>query len=332
MSTHTFLLDLPDVLEDMGLNVVVADGYELGQGDYLWTNPHTERGSYDEKPFGYMVHHSAGTAATPPPHDTSKASAWIGLWRDGRLYTTGGGTPTIYLASAGPARVSSGYGYRPAAWDYTFEERRAPAKAQGSDGDTALNRYSFNVEVVHPGDGSPLDPGVWEHVVGLGVALEAMTGLSEMTLGHLSWTKRKIDPKWSVGKPNDGELCIIDVQEAVAEGNVNPPPIDPPPSERPMNDIGREQYYYSAKNEDVTGQDVEFWQNIALQVGTGIIDTGSSTKTYFEANAPAGTTWKVHDEAWTAYLSTITGRNSYGMGATERSILTKKYIELLSGG
>jgi len=210
-NVHTFLLDLPDVLEGLGLNVWVADGYEYGQGDYLWTNPHTEVGSYDEKPYAYMVHHSATSSATPPPSDTSKASGWIGLLRDGKLYQDGGGEPTIYLASAGPARISSGYGYRWAAWDRTFKELRAPVRAEGSDGSTALNRYSFNMETVHRGDGSPLDAGVLDHVVGLGVALEQMCDLKEMTLGHLSWSKRKIDPYW-----NNDRDCIIVVQDLIA--------------------------------------------------------------------------------------------------------------------
>ena len=217
-SKHTFLLDLPDVLEALGLNVWVADGYEYGQGNYLWTNPHTNVGSYNEKPFGYMVHHSASSSANPPPSDTSKASAWIGLLRDGKLYQEGGGVPTIYLASAGPARISSGYGYRPAAWDYTFEERRSPAKAEGADGDTALNRYSFNMETVHRGDGPSLDPDVFDHVVGLGIALEQMCELEEMTLGHRSWTTRKIDPYW-----NNDPNCIIMVQNRVADGGVMDP-------------------------------------------------------------------------------------------------------------
>lgn len=210
---HTFLLDLPEILEGMGFNVWVADGYEKGQGNYLWTDPHTGRGSYGEQPYGYMVHHSASSQATPPPHDTSKASAWIGLLRGSKLYQEGGGTPTIYLASAGPARISSGYGYRPAAWDYTFKELRSPARAGGSDGTTALNRYSFNVETVHRGDGSPIDDGVLACVIGLGQALEQMTGLKEMTLGHRSWSQRKIDPYW-----NNDRDCIIQVQEAVAGG------------------------------------------------------------------------------------------------------------------
>ena len=82
MSIHTYLLDLPDILEAAGFNVEVADGYKYGQGDYLWTNPRTDVGSYAGQPWGYMVHHTASASATPPPSDTSKANAWVGLWRD----------------------------------------------------------------------------------------------------------------------------------------------------------------------------------------------------------------------------------------------------------
>ncbi len=225
MSRHTFLLDLPEILTGMGFNVVVADGWELGQcsgsDHYTFTDPATDIGSHDEKPFAYMVHHSGSKAATPPPAKTSKAGAWIGLSRGDRLYQYGGGIPTIYLASAGPARVSSGDGYRPAAWDNTFEQRRAPAHAQGLDSTPhiALNRYSFNVETVCEGVGSELDPEVWDNVVGLGEALERMTGLKEMTIGHTSWTSRKPDPEWRVGMLNDGKNAIVDVQAAVAAVN-----------------------------------------------------------------------------------------------------------------
>ena len=74
------------------------------------------------------------------------------------------------------------------------------------------------METVHRGDGSPIDPGVLDCVAGLGIALEMMTGLSEMTLGHRSWSQRKIDPYWN----NDVD-CITTVQELVAlGGNVDP--------------------------------------------------------------------------------------------------------------
>lgn len=240
MTIHTALVDLPSLLEDLGLNVMLATDWLEGQcnggSHYLWTDPFSNASSHDEKPNGYMVHHTAGSAATPPPHDTSKAGAWIGLERGGRLYQEGGGTPTIYLATAGPARISSGYGYRPALWDNTFLDQRAPARASGGDGQTAGNRYTFNVETVHRGDGSAVDRGVWDHVVGLGVALSTLFDWTERTLGHRSWSTRKIDPKWQVGLPHDGVDCIIDIQDEIARilngGELPeiPPPVDPPPS------------------------------------------------------------------------------------------------------
>lgn len=223
MGLFTALEDLPAILESMGVPVVVTDDWLQGQCDgsdhYLWTDPWSHAQGHELPPSGYMVHHTASVSATPPSAFSSKANAWAGLWRDGKLYTTGGGVPTIVVSSAGPARISSGYGYRPAAWDHTFMDHRAPARAEGSDGSTALNRYVFNVETVHPGDGGPLDPGVWETVVALGAALEGMFGWSERTLGHLSWSQRKIDPYWQVGQPHDGHDCIIDIQDAIAEGN-----------------------------------------------------------------------------------------------------------------
>ena len=218
----TALVDLPDMLESMGFDVDVhpdwLEGQCSGSDHYLWTSP-TGQQSHDLGPSAYMVHHTAGQSATPPDHQTSKANAWIGLKRGDRLYQYGTGKPTIYLASAGPCRTSSGYGYKPAAWDYTFKEKRAPWRAEGADGSTALNRYAFNVETVCEGNGTTLDRGVWECVVGLGRAIQMIMGKQEMTLGHNSWTKRKVDPDWTVGLPNDGDRCIIDIQDAIAAGD-----------------------------------------------------------------------------------------------------------------
>ncbi len=213
MNEHTALENLPAILNEMGFNVRITYPWLEGQGEYLWTDPWTEVGSYENPPSAYMVHHTGGVAATPPPSDISKANAWIGLERGDRLYASGGGVPTIVLSSAGPCRISSGYGYRPAAWDYTFKGTRAPWKAEGLDSEPkiALNRYAFNMEAVHPGNGSPLDDGVWDAVVGLGVALHNIFGWTEGTISHRGWTLRKIDPYW-----NGDYQAIIAIQDAIA--------------------------------------------------------------------------------------------------------------------
>ena len=307
MTQHTALADLPAVLEEMGLNVIVADDWLDGQGNYLWTDPHTGQGSYDGTPSAYMVHHTAGSSATPPDHSDSKANAWIGLERDGRLYQEGGGTPTIYLATSGPCRVSSGYGYRPAAWDYTFEGRRAPVNAEGPDGDTALNRYAFNAEVVHEGDGSALDPGVWDHVVGLGIALESMLGLKEMTLAHRSWTGRKIDPYWSVGKPHDGTSCIIDIQDAIAEGIKDPSDPGCPWTEG-NSGYGPCSMHY---NKDEWGDDstgicnAPSWAYEALDWGVdvGMIRVRDTSRDDFDRNLTDGRYWVFQHRLLEGYIS-----------------------------
>ena len=220
---HTALIDLPDALAAAGFNVQAnadwLDGQCSATSHYQWTDWYSQHASHSESPSCFMVHHTAGTVATPPATFNSKANAWVGLMRDGRLYATGGGEATIVLSSAGPCRTSSGYGWLPAFTDYLLNDLRPPWQAQGPDGDDALNRYAFNVETVHPGNGSALDDDVWRHVVGLGIALKELHGWrSERCLGHVSWTTRKIDPKWSAGLPHDGAQCIIDIQDAIREG------------------------------------------------------------------------------------------------------------------
>lgn len=213
MTQHTALLELPDRLRAVGLAVVAMNGWDIAQGSYKWTTPNG-RQSYTYPPLGFMVHHT-GTTSTDPVVRTSngtwsKANGWLGLERGGRLYSSGSGVPTLYLTASGPARVSSGYGYRPVLWDYVFNDLRAPWRAQGSDGSTAANRYMFNLETTHPGDYSALNQGVWDYIVRLGVVLHDMFGWQERTIGHQSWTTRKIDPRW-----DSRDDCIIPIQDAI---------------------------------------------------------------------------------------------------------------------
>lgn len=326
MTLHTALLDLPSELSSLGLNVVVLDGWDAAQGDYLWTDPLTEKRSYDQEPSGFMVHHTAGIVARPVVRTSSgqwsKANAWAGLWDPGtgRLYQDqpGGLDPAIVLTSSGPARVSSGYGFWPLLEDYVFQDLVPPYWDQpNSDTERAANRYVFNVETVHAGDGGPLDLGVWEHVVGLGVALHRMFSWKQRTIGHLTWTRRKLDPWW-----NNDRGCIVPIWEEVTARLGTAPPIEPPdPGGPPLNNVGRNMQYV---REGDTGQEVEYWQVMAIQVVTGLLledsDWPTSNRAYIQNMAP-GLEWKVWDEAMTAYLSAWTHRDSYGIGATERIML-----------
>ena len=231
---HIAMLWLPDALRAAGVNVVELDGWKEAQGNYQWTNIRTGIRMYGEEPTCYMIHHTAGTSAFPEVKNSngvwSKANCWAGLLRDGRLYQSGGGIPTIVFTSSGPARISSGYGNGPTLYEVA-DDVRVPWDQLNSDTGMAANRYAWNVETVAAGDGSAVDPGVERALVVMGALLAERFGWSPWrTIGHLTWTKRKLDPYW------DGRRdVIVHIQEAVADymgqGPAVPPPIEPPPGD-----------------------------------------------------------------------------------------------------
>lgn len=215
MTEHTSVLWLPDALRDLGANVVELEGWRAAQGNYLWTVPESGFGAFDVDPSCYMIHHTATEAATPVVVSSSgtwsKANVWAGLRRGDRLYQTGGGDPTVVFTSAGPARVSSGYGHWPTALE-VFDDIRVPWRQTSPDTDYALNRYAFNVETVALGNGSDIDPGVEELLVQMGALLSVRYGWSPWrTIGHVTWSRRKIDPYW-----NGQEDRIVTIQDRIA--------------------------------------------------------------------------------------------------------------------
>jgi hypothetical protein len=242
MTQHTSMLWVPDALRAAGVNVVVLDGWDEAQGNYLWTDLDSGSRSYDGRPTCFMIHHTAGTAATPTVKDASgrwsKANCWAGLLRNGKLYQSGGGVPTVIFTAAGPARISSGYGHGPTLHEVA-DDVRVPWDQSSSDTNMAANRYAWNCETVAAGDGSAIDPGV-EHALALMGALLAdrFNWSPWRAIGHLTWTGRKIDPFW------DGRRdVIVRIQDAVAEmmGDVIEPPIEPP-------DPGDDVDYRTVKN------------------------------------------------------------------------------------
>jgi hypothetical protein len=185
----------------MGVNVVELDGWEEAQGQYFWTDLDSGQRGYDQDPTAYMIHHTGSSVARPTVRDSSgrwsKANCWAGLWDGSRLNQTGSGTPTIVFTAAGPARISSGYGHGPTlnlvAADFRvgWDQRRA-------DTNKAANRFAWNVETVAAGNGSDIDPGVEEALIKMGALLASHYGWSPWrAIGHLTWTKRKLDPFWN---------------------------------------------------------------------------------------------------------------------------------------
>ena len=216
MTVHTGMLWLPEALEECGVSTIVLDGWEEAQGSYFWTDPLDGHQSTDGIPSCYMIHHTAGSSASPSVVDSSgtwsKANCWAGLWRDGRLYQEGSGEPTIVFTSSGPARVSSGYGHWPTA-ELVFADVRVPWKQTEPDTNIALNRYAWNVETVARGDGSDIDPRVEAALEAMGAVLCDRFGWSPWrAIGHVTWSSRKIDPYWQGERDR-----IVTIQDRIAE-------------------------------------------------------------------------------------------------------------------
>lgn len=90
-----------------------------------------------------------------------------------------------------------------------------------------------------------------------------------------------------------------------------------PETEEPMEDQGRNQLYVK---QGMSGQDVEYWQVMCIMAIKNIPYYGNSNSTFIKNEAPQ-LTFKQWDQIMTDYLSAWTGRNSYGIGATERIMI-----------
>jgi hypothetical protein len=91
-----------------------------------------------------------------------------------------------------------------------------------------------------------------------------------------------------------------------------------------MDDQGRNQLYVK---EGMSGQDVEYWQVMSIMAHDNIPFTGNSNRTFIQTHAPQ-LTWKEWNAEMTAYLSSWTGRNSYGIGATERVMISTATMKI----
>ena len=95
MTVHTFLQGLPDILEDMGFDVIVADGYELGQGDYLTSVLSSVYGQTHEphrrirRLLVACTEHSEGLVSPNQMGRDTSSLASVGVRATGRSHTRG---------------------------------------------------------------------------------------------------------------------------------------------------------------------------------------------------------------------------------------------------
>lgn len=237
---HQSLLWLPDAARAVGINVIELSGWKENKSGYYWTAPNGKHHGYLGDPNGWMWHHTATSAYTPYVRNSkgqTKANLWFGLWRgesNNRLYQSGGGTPTVVFASAGPANYSSGAGRKSLLTDYVAQDRRFYGPQRNYDNKWYGNRYYGNTETVHAGDGSPVDQGVWRIQYMVAGLMSNHYGWSPWRhIGHLDHTRRKIDQRFEQGAPYTIGLMQEATQGYMA-GVVVPPEPTPPPGDEDM--------------------------------------------------------------------------------------------------
>ncbi len=211
------------LLEARGVTVIVEDG-AWGRG-----------ADFPSGIVGGMIHHWGSEAArrgdVEAGHSYPKSDG--GLRTDERIVDNwfADRDGTMHLVAAGAANYSSCYGSR-----QVLDEVRGDRWPGGTAWQRGLkdsvcgNRYFWNMEAEHPGDGSPM-PDIQELAVAATVAAmcEALDQNVEQVVGHSEWTSRKIDPRWE--GPGNRMPAIRAEAQSILDGNI-PAPI--PPQETDM--------------------------------------------------------------------------------------------------
>jgi hypothetical protein len=124
------------------------------------------------------------------------------------------------FASAGPANYSQGKGRLNVLTNYVNLDVRFPGPQDLPDDVPPFygNRYYGATEVIHPGDGSPVQEDIWEYQVTIAALMSEHYEWSPWRhIGHLDHTIRKIDQKFAQGAP----YTIAAMQNAVEEKMIN---------------------------------------------------------------------------------------------------------------
>jgi len=206
------------LLRSRGVDVVVEDGAWTRGADFA-------RGIY-----GGMLHHWGGSAAAAgnvrAGHCYPKTDG--GLRTDNRIICNwfADRSGTLHLIASGAATYASCYGSRK-----TLEEVRTDTWPGGTARERGItdisicgNRYFWNMEAEHPGDGSSM-PDVQELAIAtLTAAMSEVLGQSiEQTIGHLEWRATKIDPRWE-GPGNRMPAIRTEAQAILNGGPAQPIP------------------------------------------------------------------------------------------------------------
>ena len=174
---YNWLEYLPFTLTDWGVD---WEGY----GDWE-TQAAAYPGTVNYTPEGVLNHHTASTNWYPKHKLTTKCNLYIDpagkVWIMSLGYQadSGMGDPNVLMRVRNDQPIS-----RPL--DFTVASR-----ING-------NPWFIDIEVGHPGDGTPIPTVQRDALVQCNAAICDMMGWDPATrvLGHKEWTRRKIDPRW----------------------------------------------------------------------------------------------------------------------------------------
>lgn len=183
---------IPGLVVELGTPVWQPNGWEDVRGNGTWT------------PIGIMVHHTAMSV----PLSVSAA----------QINNRFGGPLCNFIVRSHVRQVdciSGGYAYDSGIGSRQVRDEVARGTApigtaaeRGLADDINGNPFYVDIEVDHPGDGSPLPQEAQDGLLDLLVALCRDTGWSaSRIIGHKEHTRRKVDPRW--GHPDMSAIRAI---------------------------------------------------------------------------------------------------------------------------
>ena len=315
------MLDLYNECRSRGLNVKGLSGWTSWQSGYWFRREDEWSGSgrQSNPPTFFIDHHTATTAYTPNVKNSkgqSKANIWLGLSRPGtsRYYSTGSGEAQAAFAVRWAANYGNGACIRDVYRRYVWRDLVVPGPARSwtsaSDNGYA-NKLGIGMEVVHPGDGSALDPDVFELMCQINAAAEDVFGWKKnqsRIIGHEDSTRRKIDPRYAQGAPYT--MAAIRERVAAIHGGTTPPGGDDVKIWPPFNkgDGLGDLFYLKAA--------VAWLQNELNNAGAQLTldglygdDTAKAVDAYFAKNTVGGTV--VNGNNWSILI-----RSNHVQGGT----------------
>ncbi len=194
MSANQLLADL----KTAGLTVVEEPGWKTRGGTW----------AVGGKPEGVCQHHTA------PPNPYPIKRLYNGQIKANMATHEDG---TLYLVAYEACNYSTGRGSSVVLNENVRAENPPTANAitRRLTDDKGGNRYFWNYENSHPGDGSPLPSVQLETIVVSNVVVNAHFGLNwKRIISHAEWSRRKIDPRWNGGN----RTAIEQIRELVGEG------------------------------------------------------------------------------------------------------------------